>query len=104
MEAKFELRSSPENARIVERAEALGGLAVLHVDAGSVADRAGLRRGDVLMTVAGDDVRSLADYRRTIARLRDAHDRTDAVRMEIVRAGLLLEVALATGWGAAPAA
>jgi S1-C subfamily serine protease len=45
-----------------------GGVRVERVEAGSIAQAAGLRSGDVLITVAGSAVKSVAELRRIIAR------------------------------------
>jgi len=59
------------------------GLLVVEVVDGSPADRAGLRPGDVLLTVGGEAVSNLSDLRQAL----DRHRPGDAVEVEVFRDG-----------------
>lgn len=60
---------TPEVARSLGLRRAVGGL-VTQVVAGSPAEKAGIRTGDVITTIAGHDVRSNTDLRNAIGFLR----------------------------------
>jgi S1-C subfamily serine protease len=65
-------------------AEIYGGIAIFSVDPGSTTHRAGVRAGDVLVSVNGRRVRRLAEY---------AHARKlrrDVLELVVVRAGKTL--------------
>ena len=62
-------------------AEIYGGIAIFSVDAGSATHKAGVRAGDVLVSVNGRRVRKLAEYAaaRTLRR--------DVLELVVVRSG-----------------
>ncbi|MEC9290901.1 MAG: DegQ family serine endoprotease [Pseudomonadota bacterium] len=56
------------------------GVAVLEVERGSMAAQSGIRRGDVLVKVAGDDVNAVADVKKAL-------DDADTTALVLVRRG-----------------
>jgi len=83
--AKLELGMSvveitPEMARQLRLSER-GGVVVNQVEPGSAADEAGVRRGDVIREVNGQEVRGLSDYRSALARLKKG----EVIRLSIKR-------------------
>jgi serine protease Do len=83
--AKLELGMSvleitPEIARQLRLSEQ-GGVVVSQVEPGSAADEAGVRRGDVIREVNGQEIRSLMDYRAALARLKKG----EVIRLSIKR-------------------
>ena len=60
---------TPEMARQLLLREP-GGVVVSQVEPGSTADEAGVQRGDVIREINGKGIRSLADYRERIGRVK----------------------------------
>ncbi|MGE0760204.1 MAG: DegQ family serine endoprotease [Pirellulaceae bacterium] len=59
------------------------GVVVLQVEAGSLADRAQLERGDIIVSISGQPVDGLREFRNIISRA----DLKEGVRMQVVREG-----------------
>jgi len=62
------------------------GIYVAKIVAGSPADRTGIRVGDVIIKIDGEDVSTLGDLRRVL----DKHKPGDEVTVELVRSGQTL--------------
>jgi len=62
------------------------GIYVAQIVAGSPSDRAGVREGDVIVRIDGEDVSTLGDLRRVL----DKHKPGDEVAVELVRSGQTL--------------
>jgi len=58
------------------------------------AEQAGLRRGDIILTVEGSEIRSLEQFAELYERLTSDASRPKKVRMEVLRAGLRRQVVL----------
>lgn len=72
--AKFELGMStqeitPEVARQLRLGET-GGVIVAQIEPGSVADEAGIRRGDIIREVNGQSIRKLNDYQAALSKVK----------------------------------
>lgn len=78
---------NPQVARLLN-VEAEGGVVVLDVVSGGPAEAAGLRPGDVIVTMDGRDVRSLEDFLASLRR----HEPGDRVEVGVVRDGQPLTV------------
>jgi serine protease Do len=74
---------SPELAERMDLPRGARGVVVREVDPGEAADDAGLQSGDVILSVNGERVASVADFEREIARARP----DGAARLRILRRG-----------------
>jgi Do/DeqQ family serine protease len=73
--------------------DAVAGVLVADADPNGPAARAGLRRGDILVSAAGRPIESLDDLRNRLARLKPG----DRVPLQVVREGRRLDLTLTLG-------
>ena len=74
---------TPEIARQLGEDENLQGVVVAAVEPGSLANRLGMRRGDIILEIGTKEVRNAADFRQAM----EAHDLRQGVRMRVQRDG-----------------
>ena len=73
--------------------ESINGALVENVENGSPADRAGMRRGDVIVSVEGEPVDTVAELRFSIAGVRPGN----TVPVEVIRGGAVLALDVTVG-------
>lgn len=62
----------------------LNGVAVMAVEQGSVAERAAIRPGDVIVTIGSTAIKNVGDYRNAVSQI----DSKKGIRMQVVRDGV----------------
>jgi serine protease Do len=78
------------NEQLQSRWGISGGVGVSEVLAGSAAEEAGIRRGDVITLIAGTPITSLESYHRTVAQLKSG----ESVPVRLIRRGAPLFIGL----------
>ncbi len=69
------------------------GLSIAEIESGSPADEAGLQRGDIIISLAGEEVENLAELRK----IRDRYDIGDVITITVIRNQEEIELELELG-------